>query len=277
MFYPEKQISVKGIYTIINTKKKPDFVFEGESHPFWEMVYVKNGSVGVSADERIYSLSEGDVIFHKPMEFHRIWSAENSSPHLCILTFELKGKKVTELENVTRKLDEASKIMLGRCMEKGRKAFEFSRSGAVSSVIDERYCQEYCNALEDFLLLHACMGKNESLPAESSSSSRLFSDTVLYLRDNIGEKLTVEAIADRFFVSPSRIKKLFARYSGIGVMTYFNNMKILEAQKLLREGLAVSNVAEKLGFTNQFYFSSVFKKITGMTPSQFKHLQDPKR
>lgn len=277
MFYPVKQIAVKGIYTIINTKKRPDFVFEGESHPFWEMVYVKNGSVGVSADERIYSLSEGDIIFHKPMEFHRIWSSENSSPHLHILTFELEGNKVSELENVTRKLDEASKIMLGRCMEKGKKAFEFSRSGAVASVIDERYCQEYCNALEDFLLLHASMGRTESLPAESSSSSKLFSDTVLYLRDNISEKLTVEAIADRFFVSPSRIKKLFAKYSGIGVITYFNNMKILEAQKLLREGLTVNETAETLGFANQFYFSSVFKKTTGMTPSHFKHLEDMKR
>lgn len=272
MFYPEKQISVKGIYTIIETKKRPDFVFEGESHPFWELVYVKEGSVGVAADERIYNLSEGDIIFHKPMEFHRIWAAEGTSPHICILTFELEGNKASELENVTRKMDEAGKIMLGRCMEKGKKAFHIGRGGIVSYAVDERCCQEYCNALEDFLLFHASLGQSVTLPAESSSNSKLFSDIVMYLRDNISEKLTVDAIADRFFVSSSRIKKLFAKYSGLGVMTYFNNMKNLEAQKLLREGLAVSEVAERLGFANQFYFSSVFKKNTGMTPSHFKRL-----
>lgn len=274
MFYPEKQISVKGLYTVIDTKKRPDFSFEGESHPFWELVYVKEGSAGVAADERIYNLSQGDIIFHKPMEFHRIWSTDNSSPRLYILTFEISGNKTSELENVTRRLDEASKIMLEGCIEKGKKAFGFGRSRVITSVMDERLCQEYCNALENFLLLHAFMGQSESLPAESTSNSKLFSDIVLYFRDNIGEKLTVEAIADRFFVSPSRIKKLFAKYSGLGVITYFNNMKNLEAQKLLREGLTVSEVAETLGFANQFYFSSVFKKITGMTPSQFKHLED---
>ena len=96
MFYPQKQISVKGIYTIIDTKKRPDFIFEGESHPFWELVYVKEGSVGISADERIYNMTEGDIIFHKPMEFHRIWATESTSPHICILTFEIEGNKTSE-------------------------------------------------------------------------------------------------------------------------------------------------------------------------------------
>lgn len=276
MFYPAKQISVDGVYTVIDSKKKPDFHFEGESHPFWELVYVKEGNVGVSADERIYSLSAGDVIFHKPMEFHRIWSSENSSPEIYILTFEASGERVNELENLSMKLNEASIILLEKCVNLGKKAFDFNRGRVVMDVIDKRLCQEYCNFLEVFMLSLVSRGSSEKLPIESSSDSRLFSDVVLFLRDNIDEKLSVETIADRFFVSPSRIKKLFAKYSGIGVIGYFNNMKILEAQKMLREGLTVSETAEKLGFANQFYFSSVFKKIANMTPSDFRRRENEK-
>ena len=277
MFYPEKQISVKGIYTMIDAKKKPDFIFDGESHPFWELVYVKEGSAGIAADERIYKLAAGDIIFHKPMEFHRIWSADDSIPTLYIFTFEIEGNKVKELENVTYSLDETGKIMLEMCVEKAKKAFKFSRGKVIEEVVDERMCQEYCNALENFLLMCASVGSSGSLPAESSSQSKLFSEIVLYLRDNIGEKMTVESVATRFFVSPSKIKKLFAKYSGLGVIAYFNNMKLLEAQKLLREGLAVSEIAERLGFANQFYFSSVFKKTTGMTPMEFKRAENTKK
>ena len=109
------------------------------------------------------------------------------------------------------------------------------------------------------------------LPADSSPDSRLFSQAVMYLRENISNKLTVEQVAEQFFVSSSRIKKLFSKYSGLGVMAYFNNMKIIEAQKLLYEGFGIGETAERLGFSNQFYFSTVFKKATGLTPTQFKH------
>lgn len=270
MFYPKKQISVTGLYGLIDTRKAPNFHFDGETHPFWELVYIKDGNVGVSADERIYNLSKGDVIFHKPMEFHRIWSTENSSPALNIITFEAEGENVKELENLTVKLDEVGIIMLERCVDMGKKAFTYNRGAMIVSVNDEKLCQEYCNQLEIFLLSLMSRDISKKLPTESSSSSKLFADVVLYLRENLGEKMTVEKIADRFFVSPSRIKKLFLKYSGLGVISYFNNMKILEAQILLREGSSASEVAERLGFSNQFYFSSVFKKITGMTPSEYK-------
>lgn len=273
MFYPVKQISVDGVYTIIDSKKKPDFHFEGESHPFWELVYVKEGNVGISADERIYSLSAGDVIFHKPMEFHRIWSSENSSPEIYVLTFEASGERVNELENLSMKLNEASIILLEKCVNLGKKAFDFNRGRIVIDVIDKRLCQEYCNYLEVFMLSLVSRGPSEKLPIESSSDSRLFSDVVLFLRDNIDEKLTIDVIADRFFVSRSRIKKLFSKYSGLGVIGYFNNMKILEAEKMFRAGMTVSETAEKLGFANQFYFSSVFKKHTNFTPSEYRRLE----
>ncbi len=277
MFYPEKQISVKGVYGLIDAQKKPDFHFEGESHPFWEMVYVKDGNVGVSADERIYSLSAGDIIFHKPMEFHRIWSAENSSPMLNIITFEAEGEKVNELCDLTLKLDEAGIILLERCVDIGKKAFTYNRGRVITAVEDERLCQEYCNYLEIFLLSLLSRGSFEKLPIESSDDSRIFSDVVLFLRDNIEKKLNVEQIADRFFISPSRIKRLFSKYAGIGVISYFNNMKILEAQKLLREGFSASETAEKLGFANQFYFCTVFKRILGITPMDFKRAENTKK
>jgi len=267
MLYPEKLIDIKGVYGIIDARKTPDFSFEGESHPFWELVYVKEGCVGVAADERIYSLSAGDVIFHKPMEFHRIWSAENSSPNLNIITFEAGGKRIKELEDLTSRLDESGIILLERCVELGKKAFVYNRGGVVQAVSDERICQEYCNYLEIFLLSLVSRSSSEKLPLEASYDSKLFSDIVLFLRDNVDEKLTVERIADRFFVSSSRVKRLFSKYAGIGVINYFNNMKILEAQKLMREGMTVSETASRLGFANQFYFCNVFKRMPLITPT----------
>ena len=277
MFYPEKQICIKGVYGLILSKKTPEFRFEGESHPFWEMVYVREGRVGVSADERIYSLSSGDIMLHKPMEFHRIWSEEGEFPRFDVITFEADGPLVKELEELTLKLDEADMILLERCVDVGIKAFKFNIGRVITDVIDEKLGQSYCNSLESFLLSIVSRKSPEKLPIESSRNSRMFSDIVLYLRDNIDKKLCVEQIAERFFVSPSKIKNLFTKYSGMGVISYFSNMKILEAQKLLREGFTVSETAERLGFANQFYFSSVFKKNTRLSPMDFKRAENTKK
>ena len=65
--------------------------FAGESHPFWEMVYITGGEWGVSADDRIYELKEEYVIFHKPMEFHKIWKPLEEKASCFVCTFDLEG------------------------------------------------------------------------------------------------------------------------------------------------------------------------------------------
>ena len=74
-------------------------------HNFWELVYVAEGSVYVSEDSRVYELSEGDVIFHKPMEFHKIWVEKDQSARAIIMSFESDDENVMELSHGVYKLD----------------------------------------------------------------------------------------------------------------------------------------------------------------------------
>ena len=64
-----------------------DHNFSGECHPFYELVYVKEGTVGITADEEVHTLSEGQILLHSPNEFHRIWSEFGSAPHVFNLSF----------------------------------------------------------------------------------------------------------------------------------------------------------------------------------------------
>lgn len=270
MLIVEKTITVTGVFGLLDVQRKPDFSFNGESHPFWEMVYVREGRVGVSADGRIYNLSQGDAIFHKPGEFHRIWSAGDVGPKLYILTFEAQGEGMKKFESLTIKPDERSVKLLERIVDRGKRGFEFERGYLMKGVVDERPAQEYVNYLEIFLLGISNADLADTLPADSSADSKLFFDAVAWLRKHIGEKVCIEDIAQAFYISPSRIKKLFSRYTGMGVIEYFTHMKILEAQKMLADGKPVSETAEKLGFSNQFYFSTVFKKTSGVSPSEYR-------
>ncbi|MGN0492964.1 MAG: cupin domain-containing protein, partial [Acutalibacteraceae bacterium] len=75
-------IFIKSIITGIDADRDKDFFFAGESHDFWEAVFVSKGEITATADERIYKLSQGMLLFHKPMEFHRLIADGKSSSHL---------------------------------------------------------------------------------------------------------------------------------------------------------------------------------------------------
>lgn len=72
----EKEIVIDSIITIHYFEYMRDFVFRGESHDFWEFLYVDRGTVLVTAGESDFQLTTGNIIFHKPKEFHAIRSIE---------------------------------------------------------------------------------------------------------------------------------------------------------------------------------------------------------
>ncbi len=267
-----KCIEITSVHSIINRRKDKNFYFNGESHPFWEMVFIADGKAGVSADERIYTLSAGEVIFHKPMEFHKIWAAENTQPLCYIISFKATGDYLYKLNNLTAKADKQCCEMMEHIMNTAPEAFSFLRNVFVAdNIINEQKSLEFKNLLELFLCRMSV--SSTLLEPVKDKDAILFEKAVTFLHANIEKKLTVEDVAQSCFVSTSKIKKLFAKYAGKGLSEYFTEMKINKAMNLLLQDKSVSEVAEELGYSNQFYFCTVFKKYTKSSPSSFKRIR----
>ena len=88
----KEEIIIKKIVTIHYFEYAKDYVFTGESHNFWELVYVDKGEIEVMADTVGYKLKQGEMIFHKPNEFHNVWANGTIAPNLVIISFECKSK-----------------------------------------------------------------------------------------------------------------------------------------------------------------------------------------
>ena len=75
MIYPahriEERIKIRELYTFFSRHYEADYVFAGESHDFWDCVYVLGGNISASGNGRVYNLCPGDIICHKPMELHK--------------------------------------------------------------------------------------------------------------------------------------------------------------------------------------------------------------
>lgn len=91
-----------------------------------------------------------------------------------------------------------------------------------------------------------------------------------YIADNIRERFTLNDVAENFNITPNYLSQLFKKYNDLGFNEYVSAMKIGEAKKMMTDGnLKLYEISDALGFDNSFYFSKVFKKIEGISPSEY--------
>lgn len=266
-------VTITNFYTIFEQKNDADFYFSGECHPQWEMVYVIDGCVGVTADKKIYTLSKGDIIFHKPMEFHKIWNEKTEHSHVFICSFDLEGKYIHVLrDNVYTLKDESLKIMeMFLCffrsqIPKNIKSFTAFDYGSLIKDNDTML-QIAINYLELVFLNLSYSKQTYEIPSEKMM---LYTKIAEILEENIYGKITISQIAKMCNVSASTLKNCFTEYSGCTIHKYFLNIKIRAAIDLLKSGKNVNEVSDMLNFANPNYFSYVFKRETGTSAKIYK-------
>ena len=91
-----------------------------------------------------------------------------------------------------------------------------------------------------------------------------------YINENLNKKLTLNKTAEVFNISPNYLSILFSKYNDIGFTDYISHCKIEAAKKMIADGsLKIYEISDILGFESAFYFSRVFKKVTGFSPRDY--------
>jgi two-component system, response regulator YesN len=121
-------------------------------------------------------------------------------------------------------------------------------------------------AAEQTPVVFACAENN------TSYRDRVIAQVQEYIRSNISRRLSLNDIAGVFGFTPNYLSRLFTKSGGTGFVEYVTQEKIAAAKKLLRadSGLLVYELADRLGFESAFYFSTVFKKVEGCSPSEYR-------
>ncbi len=92
-----------------------------------------------------------------------------------------------------------------------------------------------------------------------------------YINKNIAFDLSSATICKQFLISRTKLYELSINSFGMGISQYVTELKIKKAKELLKLDYSVNKVAEAVGFLESNYFTKVFKKITGVTPTEYKN------
>ncbi|MCR5290402.1 MAG: response regulator [Treponema sp.] len=93
-----------------------------------------------------------------------------------------------------------------------------------------------------------------------------------FIKTNITKRLSLNDIAQEFGFTPNYVSQLFAKSCKIGFVEYVTNEKITAAKRMIVQSpdIKIYELADRLGFESAFYFSTVFKKIEGCSPKEYK-------
>ena len=98
-------------------------------------------------------------------------------------------------------------------------------------------------------------------------------NTLLYISKNYTQQISLEQLAIRERCSISYLARIFKQYTGITIYQYITNLRFAHAQKLLIDGVSVTEACFASGFNDCSSFIKKFKELTNLTPKQFQALK----
>ncbi|HHW48754.1 MAG TPA: AraC family transcriptional regulator [Clostridiaceae bacterium] len=94
-----------------------------------------------------------------------------------------------------------------------------------------------------------------------------------YIEDNLGEDLSLDALAEKAYFNPSYLSRLFKQVTGIKLSDYIIEMKIKKSKEFLEnEDIKIQDIADAVGFSSPRYFTHFFKSYTGLTPHEYRSM-----
>ncbi|KQO18314.1 AraC family transcriptional regulator [Paenibacillus sp. Leaf72] len=124
--------------------------------------------------------------------------------------------------------------------------------------------------LELFSLFIMQQGE-ESISLKNAAATQRLTEILSYIHMNSGSDITIQDLAKRACLHPNYFIRMFKEQMGVPPIQYIARLKIEKAKELLADStLSVSEVAEQAGFNDLFYFSKQFKKIAGLSPTEFR-------
>lgn len=277
-----QDIIVEKLVTVHYFEYTSRFYFPGETHDFWEFLYVDKGEVTVNTDDLRHVLKSGDIIFHKPMEFHNVVANGKIAPNLVVVAFECHSPAMAYFENKILRVSDSEKNLLASIISEAVDAFSSPLNDPNLTKLERKEDAAFGAeqmikiSLERMLIQFYRKGAVDWSNIKTTSSIKeqtdldILNKVIMYLEANINKNITMKDICRDNQVGYSFLQKLFRERKGSGVIEYYHKMKIDTAKRYIREDTYnFTEIAEILGYSSIHYFSRHFKKLTGMTPSEY--------
>lgn len=226
------------------------------------LIYCTEGKGIIEVEDQIYRLEKSDA-FCIPRNVRHKYYADEKEPWSILWVhfkgdntnyFPLEERKIVHINS--RHSDNRMMVLfnlLFRVLERNYTIGNFIYiSQVLPLILSEIYFREKVD--------------------ESSVQDRHVTMVIRYMYQHLRENLTLEEISEEVQLSKSYLNAVFKAQTGKSPVEFFIHLKMQEACKLLKStDYYIYEVSSELGYTDQYYFSRIFKKVVGVSPKDYKN------
>ena len=246
-------------------------------HDFYEVYFFLSGNVQYNIESRTYLLTPGDILLISPMELHQpMFGPEHRSYERIVLwinksfleQFGLPGIDLSACFDTTQ----PGHTNLLRPEGTVRQLLTFQLEQLIQETESEEFYSEV-NAfgyLAQILVLINRQAQKERRNVEVKAVSDSVVYSVLnYINDHYSEDLTLDFLANRFFLSKYHLSREFGRLVGTSVHRYIIQKRLVMAKQMMGEGMSSSEVYQHCGFGDYSNFYRAFKAEYQISPKEY--------
>ena len=255
-------LDISEIYTKFYQEKGTNYNFSGEKHSYWELTYVDKGELLTTIDGVSYHLKQGDLIFYAPMQFHTQSTFEKISSSYLTINFKMNFNHADLLCNKIFSLQRDSYFIVTKLIE------ELSNDNLYSNDLSLCYLKQLI--IQMLRLDNSHFHSKPTTHMQQTYENELLNDILLYIDDNIYEKISVSTLCEHFCISTSMLHSLFKKNMNNTAKNYINELKLSKSKELIRNSThTLSEISEMLGFSSIHYFSKKFKSYFNISPTEY--------
>ncbi|MGG1575049.1 AraC family transcriptional regulator [Fictibacillus sp. NRS-1165] len=265
----------------LNIQKAPHLLYAGQisNNPHWkfsshkhdnlsEIVYICDGKGTFIIDGVTYEASKGDILVYNKDVLHEEWSNPDHplKTYFCGITnLSIEGLKdlhviPSGINPVIRRNKYSSKIETYLS--------EIFDEAALQAEGDEMICQHLLTSLITVIHRIIHLHHQDTSTEKNDSLSHRIKE---YIDKHYTRSLSLEDLAEAFFISPYYLSHVFKEEKNLSPIHYLITRRMGEAKRLLvSTNLKIREVAQLVGYDNPNYFTMLFKKFTGQSPKRFK-------
>ena len=273
-------LNVQKIVTIHYQEPDKNYVSEEETHNFWEINYADKKDVFVYLDDEPHLLKQGEMIFIKPNRRHHL-ECHGNDANIFIISFDCRSEGMDFFADKKYVVPEEYRYLLQNIMTEATETFVIPDFDPALNKLELKEKpnlggeQVLKNSLE-LLLIYLLRGEYtqnaapEFFISKISSSTDLQDEIVYFLSSKVYDKISLDEICAQLHYGKTYLCSFFKSKTGVSIYQTYLRLKIDEAKKLIRRNHSFATIAGKLYFDSVSHFNYVFKKITGMTPGEYK-------
>lgn len=244
------------------------------THPFYEVLYCQsNCGAEFQVDTRQYQLQRGDILVIPPQTRHTsLLSSKTGDPYAgyTLWISDYYFEQLQKLFDYSAIYPNSRELLVrtrGTLWEQIDSLFRIAHEESYLKPFGwEAAFTAYSVLLITQISRAITSNPNTPSPAEKPE---LLDGILSYVEANLSEKITLDGIASRFFVSPSTITHLFNKKMGISFYKYVMQRRLAESKNLIFEGMPMEKIAARVGFSDYSAFYRAFKQEFGVSPRQY--------